>query len=204
MARQFGSTVQFGWHRVKCCIVAHGGFVGSGELWLPPFQTLSKTWRTVTYDHRGSGSTTHRAPAITFEFLVTDLFRVLDALKIEQCVIEAESMGAFVEACISEIGCDAERAWGKLELRRANAKEAVEILECVEHVDFESRLHKILIPTLILHVKKDVICPLASSEKLHQSLTNSKLVVHDDAGHVPTITRPAWVAEQINSSSLFL
>jgi pimeloyl-ACP methyl ester carboxylesterase len=64
-------------------IVAHGGFVGSGELWLPPFQTLSKTWRTVTYDHRSAGSTTHRAPAITFELLVTDLFRVLDALKIE-------------------------------------------------------------------------------------------------------------------------
>jgi 3-oxoadipate enol-lactonase len=116
----------------------------------------------------------------------------------------AETMDAFVEACIPEIGGDAERAWGKLELKRATAKEAVEILECVEHVNIELQLHKILIPTLIRHGRKDVICPLASSEKLHQSLTNSTLVVHDDAGHVRTITYPEWVAEQISSSNLFL
>jgi pimeloyl-ACP methyl ester carboxylesterase len=77
-------------------IVAHGGWVGSGELWLPPFETLSRSWRTVAYDHRGTGATINRAPRITFELLVADLFRVLDALEIDQCVLAAESAGAFV------------------------------------------------------------------------------------------------------------
>ena len=77
-------------------IVAHGGWVGSGELWQQPFEQLSRTWRTVTYDHRGTGATVNRAPAITFELLVNDLFRVLDALKIETCVLAGESAGAFV------------------------------------------------------------------------------------------------------------
>ena len=26
---------------------AHGGWVGSGELWFPPFERLSRNWRTV-------------------------------------------------------------------------------------------------------------------------------------------------------------
>ena len=29
-------------------IIAHGGWVGSGELWAAPFERLSRSWRTVT------------------------------------------------------------------------------------------------------------------------------------------------------------
>ena len=74
--------------------VAHGGWVGSGELWHAPFDILSRSWRTVTYDHRGTGGTTHTAAEITFEMLVADLFTVLDRLDIKDCVIAAESAGA--------------------------------------------------------------------------------------------------------------
>ena len=76
--------------------VAHGGWVGSGELWAAPFEQLSRSWRTVTYDHRGTGATRSTAPGITMELLVSDLFRVLDALEIDTCVLAAESMGAMV------------------------------------------------------------------------------------------------------------
>ncbi len=77
-------------------IVAHGGWVGSGELWQQPFEQLSRRWRTVTYDHRGTGATVNRAAVITFELMVNDLFRVLDALEIDRCVLAGESSGAFV------------------------------------------------------------------------------------------------------------
>jgi pimeloyl-ACP methyl ester carboxylesterase len=77
-------------------IVAHGGWVGSGELWQLPFEQLSRHWRTVTYDHRGTGATLNRAATITFELLVNDLFRVLDDLAIETCVLAGESAGACV------------------------------------------------------------------------------------------------------------
>ncbi|HEX2544908.1 MAG TPA: alpha/beta hydrolase [Ramlibacter sp.] len=86
--------------------VAHGGWVGSGELWLQPFETLSRRWRTVTYDHRGTGATINRAEKITFDLLVDDLFRVLDALKIDSCVLAGESSGALVvlEAALRQPG----------------------------------------------------------------------------------------------------
>ncbi len=188
-----------------------------------------------------------QAPSITFELLVSDLFWVMDALKIERCVLAAESMGAmialeavlrcpdhftglvivdgryigartpardqliggckqdffetmnaFVDACIPEAGCEAQRAWGKTMANQSNAATAIQILECVESVDVESRLHGIETPTLILHGRRDVITPLASSEMLLKSLKNASLVIHDEAGHVPTVTRPDWVAAEIN------
>lgn len=229
-------------------IVAHGGWVGSGELWAAPFERLSRSWRTVTYDHRGTGATRHSAPTITFEHLVTDLFRVLDSLKIDTCVLAAESMGAmvaleaalrrperfsglvivggrytgertpgrdrlvagckadfaatmeaFVNACVPEEDCEAERAWAKLIVNRSNAEAAVQMMEGVEGIDLQPRLGSISLPTLVLHGKRDAIAPLAASERLAALVPKSKLVVADDAGHVPTITRPDWVADQIDA-----
>lgn len=77
-------------------IVALGGWVGSWELWAEPFTHLSATWHTVAYDHRGSGATVAPTASITFETLVADLFAVLDALEIAQCVLAGESSGAMV------------------------------------------------------------------------------------------------------------
>lgn len=231
----------------KRTLVAHGGWVGSGELWAAPFEQLSRTWRAVTYDHRGTGATRHTAPKITLALLVNDLFRVLDALEIDTCVLAAESMGAmvaleaallhperftglvivggryagaptpardrllagckvnfpatmdaFVNACTPEDDCDAERAWGKLIVNRSNGPDAVQMMECVEHADLTSRLTAITLPTLILHGRKDVIVSLNSSETMASLIPNSKLVIANDAGHVPTITRPNWVAQQID------
>ncbi len=227
-------------------IVAHGGWVGSGELWQPPFEDLSRRWRTVTYDHRGTGATINRAPAITFELLVSDLFRVLDALGIDTCVLAGESAGVFVvleaalrqparfsglvlvdgryqggksagatrfiegcksnfeatmemfvNACMPEEHCEAERRWGKQIVMRSDGPSAVQLMECLEPVQLEQRLGQIQLPTLLIHGSRDIITLLASSQNLAQKLPNSKLVTLEGAGHVPTVTRPAEVARAI-------
>jgi pimeloyl-ACP methyl ester carboxylesterase len=228
-------------------ILAHGGWVGSGELWQQPFELLSQSWRTITYDHRGTGATVNKASNITFELLVSDLFRVLDAMKVEQCVLAAESSGAcialeaalrdpsrfqglvlvdgryhggksagaarfiegcksdfprtmdlFVDACIPEEDCQAERRWARQIVDRSNGPAAAQLLECLEIVNIESRLAEIKLPTLILHGSRDAITPLASSEHLAKKIPTNKLVVFEGAGHVPTITRPREVADAIN------
>jgi len=74
-------------------IVGHGGWVGSGELWIQPFEQLSKRWRCITYDHRGTGATRHRGLIQPTKTLVDDLFRVLDTLKVERCILAGESAG---------------------------------------------------------------------------------------------------------------
>ncbi len=227
-------------------LVAHGGWVGSGELWYQPFEHLSRSWRTITYDHRGTGATVNHAPAITFELLVQDLFRVLDALSVEKCVLAAESSGAcvvleatlrdpsrfkglvivdgryyggrtvgaarfmegcktdfpgtmdlFVNACIPEEDCNAERRWAKQTVNRSNGPAAIQLMECLEAVDVERRLSEISLPTLIIHGSRDVITPVAASENLAARIPNSRLVIIEGAGHVPTITRPVDVAKAI-------
>ena len=229
-------------------VVAQGGWVGSGELWLPVFEGLSKSWRTVTYDHRGTGATISRGPRITFDMLVSDLFFILDRLDVKRCVLAAESAGAavvleaalrqpdrfsglilvdsrytgertpqkdrliqgcrhdfastmaaFVDACVPEEDCEAERELGKKIVMRSNADAAIALLECMEGIEIESRLGQLPMPALVIHGSRDVITPLASSQKLATSLPRGMLAVIDGAGHVPTVTRPDRLITEIEA-----
>ena len=87
-------TVEFG--SGPRTLVAHGGWTGSWELWTEPFTQLSKSWRTVAYDHRGTGASIAPVESISIENMVTNLFAVLDTLNIEKCVLAAESAGGMV------------------------------------------------------------------------------------------------------------
>jgi len=215
-------------------------------LWQQPFEELSRNWRTVTYDHRGTGASINRAQTITLELLVNDLFRVLDALKVTSCVLAGESSGAFVvleaalrqperfnglvlvdgryqggkspgasrfiegcktnfaatmeafvNACTPEEDCAAERRWGKQIVMRSDGPSAVQLMECLEPVQLEHRINQIQLPTLLIHGSRDVITPVASSQNLAQMLPESKLVIIEGAGHVPTVARPSEVARAI-------
>jgi pimeloyl-ACP methyl ester carboxylesterase len=228
-------------------IVAHGGWVGSGELWHSTFGFLSRTWRTVTYDHRGTGVTTHSGERISFENLVDDLFWLLDKLSIERCVLAAESAGAvvaleaalraperfeglclvsgrwmkaepgslddrikasrtaykpfidqFIDYCVPVSEGEVYRHFGRQIVYRATPESAAQLMELLYGVDVESRVPRISMPTLLIHGDKDVITPLASSQKIHSILKNSRLDVIEGSGHVPTVTRPELVAKLIS------
>ena len=231
-------------------LVAHGGWAGSWELWAEPFTILSKTWRTIAYDHRGTGATLAPAESITFNALADDLFAVLDALKIERCVLAAESAGVavvlraalehphrfeglvlvdglyerpapngvdpfvvglqtqfqetiaqFAHACIpqAEPNRAAILAWGIKILQRASQSAAIQLYESMNGVDLRDAVSKIQLPTLILHGAHDVIQPPSASEWLASQMPNAHLQIIPDAGHVPTMTHPQFVAQAINS-----
>src|SRR5437763_8795702 len=85
------NTVQFG---SGPPFVAHAGWVGSWELWQEPFQLMHERWRCASFDHRGSGASDFPPESISPGALVDDLFRVLDHLAVETCVLAGESLGA--------------------------------------------------------------------------------------------------------------
>ncbi len=87
-------TVSFG--KGTRTLLALGGWAGSWELWAQPFAELSQTWRAIAFDHRGTGSTLTPVESITLQHMVDDVFAVLDAYGIDQCVLAAESAGAAV------------------------------------------------------------------------------------------------------------
>ena len=74
--------------------VAHGGWVGSWELWEEPFQLMQSQWRCISYDHRGAGASTFPPATIDPAALVDDLFAVLDHYEVARCVLAGESLGA--------------------------------------------------------------------------------------------------------------
>ena len=73
-------------------LLAVGGWIGSAEVWHDVFGQLPN-WRCVSYEHRGTGASTHISP-ITVEAMVEDVFAVMDAQEIHRCVLAAESSGA--------------------------------------------------------------------------------------------------------------
>jgi len=74
-------------------ILAHSGWIGNFEDWIATLAPLSGSWRTVIYDHRGAGETQVPVEKISHEALIGDVFRVMDAMHIERCVLGGFSRG---------------------------------------------------------------------------------------------------------------
>lgn len=224
--------------------VAHGGWVGSWELWQQPFELMQGDWRCISYDHRGSGASTAPAADVHPQGLVDDLFAVLDHFAVESCVLAGESMGtltaleavlrqpdrfeglvlvdgmtetggqpvdhsavrddyaayvdAFVEACVPEPDSEHLRRWGRQILLRADPDAAARMFESHDVPRIAPDLGAIAVPTLVIHGRLDAIVPLSAGETAAALIPGAELVVIDDAGHVPTITRPREVVAAID------
>jgi pimeloyl-ACP methyl ester carboxylesterase len=78
-------------------LLATGGWTGSWEVWEEPIAQLTAAgWRCVAYDHRGSGESPVDPSLITVDALAGDVLGVLDALRIERCVLAGESQGGAI------------------------------------------------------------------------------------------------------------
>lgn len=104
----------------------------------------------------------------------------------------------FMELCIPEPGCEHIVTWGRQILDRASPEGAVALYEMAGSVDLRAQLGRIDQRTLVVHGALDAIVPLAQGRALASALPNARLVVLDDAGHVPTMTRPVEVARAIS------
>ena len=111
----------------------------------------------------------------------------------------AATLDSFVDACVPEPGCEHIRRWGRQILARASQDAAIALHQCAGTVDLRAELSRITQPVLLLHGDADVIVPLEESQRLATLLPNAKLVVLRGAGHVPTMTRPAEVAAEIDA-----
>ncbi|HEV8169128.1 MAG TPA: alpha/beta fold hydrolase [Pyrinomonadaceae bacterium] len=67
-----------------------------------------------------------------------------------------------------------------------------------ERDDQTDLLAKVAVPSLILVGAEDAITPVADSEKMHQGIAGSRLVVLENAGHVSNLER----TEQFNEAML--
>lgn len=110
-----------------------------------------------------------------------------------------QTCARFVDACVleSEENSAENRIWGRKILNRATVEAAVRLIEYSHGLDQRPRLSQVRVPTLIIHGGQDAIVPLGDSEYAASQIPLNKLHVIKGTGHVPSITRPREVAEEI-------
>jgi len=73
---------------------------------------------------------------------------------------------------------------------RAPAKDAaLATLSCLMQEDLRDGLARIIVPALILHGDADGICNPAGAAFMHSAIPGSKLVMFEQTGHAPLLTR---------------
>jgi pimeloyl-ACP methyl ester carboxylesterase len=60
--------------------------------------------------------------------------------------------------------------------------------------DQQDTLRGVRVPTLILCGREDVLCPVERHELMHGLIAGSRLVIVEEAGHLPTLERPEAVS----------
>lgn len=164
--------------RCWLCGESHGGFVAASAV----LQDPSRFYGLVIVSS---------APSWRID---ADRSRVVFAEALQAS--REDALKAFVDRCVPEPDSPHLRRWLLTMLLESEPEYGPALLRQVK-VDIRNRLNEITIPTLIIHGAMDSIEPLRGGEPFNAGIKGSRLLVLDDAGHVPTLTHPIEVAEAI-------
>jgi pimeloyl-ACP methyl ester carboxylesterase len=205
-------------------MLALSGWIGSWEDWADTLSALSEQWRTISYDHRGSGATIAPAESITFGRLVDDVFAVMDAYEVERCMLAAMSMASAV--ALGAALREPERVSGlvlvdPLDLR-GGARESDPFLVAMQN-DYPATLARFIdacVPEPASdHIKRwgrqildrasqeaaVVLYRMALSVDLRSQLdfvTQPTLIIHGDADMIAPIEGARWLSRALPNAKL--
>lgn len=98
----------------------------------------------------------------------------------------------FVEIALPEPDSDAAKNWLRSTMHRTGPEACARILEAKYEVDLRDRLCEVSVPTLVVHGALDRLSPdpFAEAATFAREIPDARLVVLDDAGHLPLRSRP--------------
>lgn len=106
-------------------------------------------------------------------------------------------VAAFVDACLPEPDADPLHRFSAGTLLPAGPEAAIRM--STAHAAVAPDLSAVTVPSLVLHGALDTVAPPTLAHQLADGLPGAELVVLDDAGHVPIVTRPDAVATAIRT-----
>jgi pimeloyl-ACP methyl ester carboxylesterase len=176
---------------------------------------LAAACQVIVFDPRGGGRSDKPPGPYTVEQMANDAEGLLDVLGIDQAVVVGYSMGGRI---VLSLALDHPTRVRRLVLAATSASTppsrilsrrwlALEVLsrlpkpgdsqprwawECQRRAsaayDATTRLGEIVVPTLVLHGRRDHITPLARARELHAAIAGSALV-EVPGGHISLVTR---------------
>lgn len=72
------------------------GLGGAGSYWQPQIGPLSKHFRVIVHDHRGTGASTHQNMKYSVERMAADTVGIMDALNIDSAHLVGHSTGGAI------------------------------------------------------------------------------------------------------------
>jgi pimeloyl-ACP methyl ester carboxylesterase len=109
------------------------------------------------------------------------------------------TMDFFVPLCLPEDEAGHLRQWLRDIIGRTGGERAARLVESFYEVNVRDALAEVRVPTLVVHGALDALptSPVAAAEEMAERIPDARLLVLDDAGHVPTLSRPAEIAHAI-------
>lgn len=107
------------------------------------------------------------------------------------------ALEGFINACVPEKDSEHIKQWGRQILNRASQEAAIALYKMSRTISIRDELQHITQPTLIIHGDMDRLAPIESAHWLADAIPNAELKIIEGAGHVPILTRPDAVAQEI-------
>lgn len=71
-------------------------------------------------------------------------------------------------------------------------------LDYLIHKDLRNKLSSITVPTLLIHGEEDTICPLKAAIYIKNRISNCKIEILNQTGHIPFFTNPIACSKAIS------
>lgn len=82
-------------------LVLAAGLGGVGSYWQPQLNDLAASFQVITYDHRGTGKSTHSHGKYTVDLLAEDVIGLMDHLGVERAHFVGHSTGGAIGQIIA-------------------------------------------------------------------------------------------------------
>jgi 3-oxoadipate enol-lactonase len=188
-------------------------------MWNPQIAALSKQYQVIAPDVRGYGKTAlPKSGTNRFEDYATDMIALMDNLGIEsfhlaglsqggQFIMEifrqaphrvksmvlADTFAIFKMIQGEHVTTMPEVAAHVIKMMKSTLPEgaATALRARAERIDYLNMvLPSIDVPTLVIVGREDEFTPVAKAEEMQDKLQNCKLVIIEDAGHMPNLEHP--------------
>jgi pimeloyl-ACP methyl ester carboxylesterase len=105
----------------------------------------------------------------------------------------------FVRWCMPEPNTESLQRWVLQLLMESEPEAGPALIRNLYGCALPANISEMSMPALVIHGRQDTITPPDNAAQITAAVPGAQLLLLDEVGHVPTVTRPRQVAEAIRS-----